>query len=148
MKNAFAVIMAGGRGERFWPLSTSRTPKQMLSLVGGKPLVASVFARAADRASEWLVVRATDDQARWTRNTHLGIPHVYNSRSAWALLQANVRKMDPDWERVARANLDWSVANEHGGWFEQCAFEPGVAPFTHTIAYAIRGLWENDRDAR
>ena len=35
----FAVIMAGGRGERFWPLSTSQKPKQLLSLVGGKPLL-------------------------------------------------------------------------------------------------------------
>ncbi|MEI6808534.1 MAG: sugar phosphate nucleotidyltransferase [bacterium] len=39
MKNTFAVIMAGGKGERFWPLSTSKTPKQMLSLAGGKPLI-------------------------------------------------------------------------------------------------------------
>lgn len=36
---AYAVIMAGGKGERFWPLSTSRRPKQFLSLVGGKPLL-------------------------------------------------------------------------------------------------------------
>ena len=30
--NAYAVIMAGGRGQRFWPLSTTRRPKQLLSL--------------------------------------------------------------------------------------------------------------------
>ena len=36
----FAIILAGGRGERFWPLSTSRNPKQFLRLVEGKPLVA------------------------------------------------------------------------------------------------------------
>jgi mannose-1-phosphate guanylyltransferase len=41
----YAVILAGGRGERFWPLSTSRLPKQLLSLVGGKPLL----TRALDR---------------------------------------------------------------------------------------------------
>ncbi len=29
-----AVIMAGGRGERFWPRSRSHTPKQFLSLTG------------------------------------------------------------------------------------------------------------------
>ena len=44
-KHHFAVILAGGKGERFWPLSTSRRPKQLLSLVGGKPLL----AQAADR---------------------------------------------------------------------------------------------------
>lgn len=42
---AYAVIMAGGRGERFWPLSTSRRPKQFLSLIGGKPLIAAAVDR-------------------------------------------------------------------------------------------------------
>jgi mannose-1-phosphate guanylyltransferase len=46
MSNAFhAVIMAGGRGERFWPLSTSRTPKQLLSIFGGKPLIQAAVDR-------------------------------------------------------------------------------------------------------
>lgn len=39
------MIMAGGKGERFWPLSTSKHPKQLLALVGDKPLI----ARAVDR---------------------------------------------------------------------------------------------------
>lgn len=41
----YAVIMAGGRGERFWPLSTSRRPKQLLALVGDKPLIAQAVDR-------------------------------------------------------------------------------------------------------
>lgn len=44
----YAVIMAGGRGERFWPLSTSRRPKQLLDLVGDKPLIAQAVDRVAD----------------------------------------------------------------------------------------------------
>ena len=38
LEKAYAVIMAGGKGERFWPLSTAARPKQVLSLVGGKPI--------------------------------------------------------------------------------------------------------------
>ena len=34
--NTTAVIMAGGKGERFWPRSRSRFPKQFLSLTGDK----------------------------------------------------------------------------------------------------------------
>ena len=45
MSNRYAVIMAGGKGERFWPLSTSKRPKQLLSLVGDKTLL----AQSADR---------------------------------------------------------------------------------------------------
>lgn len=41
----YAVILAGGRGERFWPLSTARNPKQLLSLVGETPLLAQAVAR-------------------------------------------------------------------------------------------------------
>jgi mannose-1-phosphate guanylyltransferase len=33
---AHAVILAGGRGTRFWPRSRMRTPKQLLNIVGGK----------------------------------------------------------------------------------------------------------------
>ena len=29
-----AVILAGGRGTRFWPRSRTRTPKQLLNIVG------------------------------------------------------------------------------------------------------------------
>lgn len=44
---AYAVIMAGGKGERFWPLSTSRRPKQMLALAGGQPLIIQAVERLA-----------------------------------------------------------------------------------------------------
>lgn len=45
MDKAYAVILAGGKGERFWPLSTSKKPKQLLSLVGDKPLIAQAVDR-------------------------------------------------------------------------------------------------------
>ena len=32
----WAVIMAGGNGTRFWPLSSERHPKQFLKLIGDK----------------------------------------------------------------------------------------------------------------
>ena len=39
--------MAGGKGERFWPLSTSRRPKQLLALGGGRPLLLQAVDRLA-----------------------------------------------------------------------------------------------------
>lgn len=45
MTTAYAIIMAGGNGERFWPLSTPEKPKQFLDLFGGKTLI----RHAADR---------------------------------------------------------------------------------------------------
>ncbi len=39
MKNYQAVILAGGSGERFWPLSTAEKPKQFLRVFGGSSLI-------------------------------------------------------------------------------------------------------------
>ena len=37
--NTYAIILAGGNGERLWPLSTPERPKQFVSLFGGKSLI-------------------------------------------------------------------------------------------------------------
>ena len=46
------VIMAGGSGTRFWPLSRAARPKQFVALVGGSPLLAQAFERAASISGE------------------------------------------------------------------------------------------------
>lgn len=99
------------------------------------------FLEASQAAGDWLV-RVADETGRWTRNTHLNIPHVYNTRVAWLLLKLDTLSPKPQRETIARANLDWALSQQKNGWFEQCAFKPGVSPFTHNIAYAIRGLLE------
>jgi mannose-1-phosphate guanylyltransferase len=40
-----ALILAGGRGERFWPLSRPGRPKQLLPLAGGKVLLTATLER-------------------------------------------------------------------------------------------------------
>ena len=45
VKNRFVIIMAGGRGERFWPVSRERMPKQLLTLFGKR----SFLQQAVDR---------------------------------------------------------------------------------------------------
>ncbi len=45
-KDFFAVIMAGGVGSRFWPVSTTQHPKQFRDLLGtGKTLIQTTFRR-------------------------------------------------------------------------------------------------------
>src|SRR5438477_562255 len=43
--NRYVIIMAGGRGERFWPVSRQKTPKQLITLLGRK----SFLQEAVDR---------------------------------------------------------------------------------------------------
>src|SRR5215471_19366667 len=41
----FVIIMAGGRGERFWPVSRERTPKQLITLLGDSSFLQQTVAR-------------------------------------------------------------------------------------------------------
>lgn len=43
----YAIIMAGGGGTRFWPLSRERSPKQFLDLVTNRPLIEEAYLRIA-----------------------------------------------------------------------------------------------------
>ena len=49
-----AVIMAGGSGTRFWPLSRKKLPKQFLPLGSDKPLIAETAADAQLRTVSFL----------------------------------------------------------------------------------------------
>src|SRR6266851_2671996 len=44
-KDRFVIIMAGGKGERFWPVSREKTPKQLITLLGNR----SLLQQAVDR---------------------------------------------------------------------------------------------------
>ena len=45
LQDRFVIIMAGGRGERFWPLSRERMPKQLLTLFGKRSFLQSAVDR-------------------------------------------------------------------------------------------------------
>ena len=58
----FVVVMAGGRGERFWPLSRRARPKQLIRLPGGRTLLEDAVARVCPLVdpSRVLVVTGVD----------------------------------------------------------------------------------------
>ena len=62
---AHAVILAGGRGTRFWPRSRTRTPKQLLNIVGNDTMLEQTAARLAPLfpASRQWVVTNTEQAA-------------------------------------------------------------------------------------
>jgi CheY-like chemotaxis protein len=47
----WCVVLAGGVGSRFWPVSTPERPKQLLPLVSGTPMLADTLARVAPVAA-------------------------------------------------------------------------------------------------
>lgn len=98
---------------------------------------------AAVRAGHWLADQQDDDGC-WRRFEHHDTPHVYNTRATWALLATGLIADEPRLVRAARKNLDWALTQQTAsGWFATNAFVPWRSPFTHTIAYAVRGFLES-----
>ncbi|MBQ6351663.1 MAG: NTP transferase domain-containing protein, partial [Lentisphaeria bacterium] len=67
-RNLYAVVMAGGRGERFWPLGRRRRPKQLLPLLGKRSMLEDTVQRLFPLFSpeRILIVTSADyvDEAR------------------------------------------------------------------------------------
>jgi mannose-1-phosphate guanylyltransferase len=63
--NVTGVIMAGGRGERFWPLSRQSMPKQFLSLQSdGKTMIQSTFERLSKLSADEDIFVVTNQDYR------------------------------------------------------------------------------------
>jgi mannose-1-phosphate guanylyltransferase len=98
--STYAVILAGGRGTRFWPRSRTRTPKQLLNIVGKETMLQQTVARLrplvpAERI--WTVTnteQAADVRKQLpaaARNHALSEPVGRNTTAAIALAAIHVR---------------------------------------------------------
>ena len=71
----YALILAGGSGERFWPLSRRALPKQLLRLVSKTALLEETVARIADWIPrERILVLTNIDQEKGVRALLKDIP--------------------------------------------------------------------------
>ncbi|MEN3008546.1 mannose-1-phosphate guanylyltransferase [Pseudothermotoga sp.] len=68
------VILAGGSGERFWPLSTKETPKQFLKLFSNKTLLRETFERITFKLDPKDVYIVTNKI--YAEVTHREIPEI------------------------------------------------------------------------
>lgn len=99
-----AVILAGGSGTRFWPLSRKAHPKPLLRAGGRITLLAEAVARArrfAKPRDVWLVcgaehARAMRREAGLAADRVLVEPAPRNTAPAIALAAARIAAEDPD----------------------------------------------------
>ena len=100
-----AVILAGGSGTRFWPLSRVKKPKQFLPLVTGRTLIAETFLRVeplCSSARTWVV--CGKDHAQAVREALPGLPEQHllvepaarNTAPAIGLACVHVLREDPE----------------------------------------------------
>lgn len=113
----YAVILAGGRGTRFWPLSRRALPKQCLSLDGGPTLIQRTLARILPLVpAERVLVVTGPDMADAIRAQLPDLP------AANLLVEPSARNTAP-----VAAWTAWEVARRGGG--SLC-----VLPSDHMIA--------------
>jgi len=62
----YIVILAGGSGTRFWPLSRKKTPKQLMSVFGGSSMLQRTVQRVLPLKPERILVVTNSLQAEET----------------------------------------------------------------------------------
>ena len=123
------------------------TGQVLFALVRGHELTgdAANCSAAALRAARMARRASPTPTAAGRATSTSDTPHVYNTRTAWALLRLN--EVDRDRRSAKRSRAPTSTgrspSSTPSGCFEHCAFRAGRAPFTHTIAYTARGLLES-----
>jgi mannose-1-phosphate guanylyltransferase len=72
------VLLAGGRGTRFWPRSRTRTPKQLLNITGGATMLRETVSRLEPvfaLRDFWVVTNV--EQAAAVRRQLRGVPAAH-----------------------------------------------------------------------
>ncbi|HEY6219995.1 MAG TPA: mannose-1-phosphate guanylyltransferase [Gemmatimonadaceae bacterium] len=119
----WAVVLAGGIGSRFWPLSTPDRPKQLLPLVTGDPLLADAVKRLRPITDPQHVLILTNTGLRQAvqalvpdvpKENVIGEPRAGGTAAAlvWAA-QEIMRRDGPDAVMIS-VHADWAVGDPKG----------------------------------
>ena len=99
----FAVILAGGQGTRFWPVSRKDCPKQFLDLANtGSSMIQSTAKRISALVSPEALLVVTNDEQKGVVREHLPTaklivePCARNTTAAIGLAAITVAKSDPN----------------------------------------------------
>jgi mannose-1-phosphate guanylyltransferase len=101
----FGLIMAGGKGKRFWPKSRERHPKQLLKIFGEKTMIQSTVERLKPAIpAERIFVVSTETQMSLLKKQLSGLPAKNfiiepkgkNTAPCIGLAALFMEKIDPD----------------------------------------------------
>ena len=104
-RHHYGLILAGGRGTRFWPRSRKRTAKQVLNVVGDRTLIQATADRLAPVIPPERLWVLTNDHLRDTivqqlpevpANQILAEPAQRNTAPAIGLAATILHSIDPD----------------------------------------------------
>src|SRR5438046_2091912 len=103
--NFFPVILAGGRGTRFWPLSRKRRAKQLLAIDGKQTMIQQTVSRLLPLASTkrfWVITNRDLQREIQRQLPRLSKPQILaepvgrNTAPAIGLAAFILHKQQPD----------------------------------------------------
>jgi mannose-1-phosphate guanylyltransferase len=123
MSDLWVVVLAGGVGSRFWPVSTPSHPKQMLPLVSDQPLLVDTLQRVAPLAPSARTLVLTNASLRDAvaaaapdlPSGHILVePKPAGTAAALAWAAHEVRRMGGERAVMVCVHADWAVADTEG----------------------------------
>ncbi len=119
-ESLYAVVLAGGIGSRFWPLSTPDRPKQLLPLIGDHPMLTETVARLVPLVGLERILILTSERLRapilaavpgLTADQILVEPRPAGTCAAltWAAVQVAARG-GPE-ARMVCVHADWAIGD-------------------------------------
>ncbi len=120
---AWSVVLAGGIGSRFWPLSTPERPKQLLPLVDERPLLVATLQRMHDLVPHERTLVLTNASLvdpicaavpELSRANIVPEPRPAGTAAALAFAAAEIaRRAGPETVMIC-VHADWAIADEPG----------------------------------
>jgi mannose-1-phosphate guanylyltransferase len=142
-RDRWAVVLAGGVGSRFWPLSTPQRPKQLLPLVSDQPLLIDTLRRLEPLVPAGRTLVLTSGALASRISALAGLPPdnvLTEPRPAgtaaaltWAAL-AIERRAGPEAVMIC-VHADWAVADSAG--FRNALDRAAVAAATHASLVTV-----------
>lgn len=116
-KNYYAVLMAGGVGSRFWPVSKESYPKQFHDMLGtGKSLLQSTFDRLSRLIPEENILILTNNQYKnlvseqlpRINSTQIVLePAMRNTAPCILLASLKIQQLNPDGVMIVAPSDHW-----------------------------------------
>ena len=119
----WVVVLAGGVGSRFWPLSTSLRPKQLLPLVSHEPLLVEQLKRLRPIASPARTLVLTNAAlvpaiaklaGAPPRKNLIAEPKPAGTAAALAWAANIIRQRDGGEATMISVHADWAIGNPAG----------------------------------
>lgn len=135
-KNHYALIMAGGIGSRFWPVSTSELPKQFHDMLGtGQSLIQKTFTRLQQIVpTENIRILTNEDYLELTqkqlpeidRSQIILEPAMRNTAACIAMASIKIQKENPEAVMLVAPSDHWiedetAFSNDIRVCFEACS---------------------------